>query len=62
VGQEVEHVGGDHLEWVLLDDLEEGLQVESDRPQRVGSGPPGHELQVAVDHRMAQRKAGLSGR
>ncbi|HUS21599.1 MAG TPA: hypothetical protein VMZ66_06260 [Aeromicrobium sp.] len=54
MGEEVEHVARRDVGRVFVDDAEEGLQVEGDRPHRVGSCPPGDELQVAVEQRMAE--------
>jgi hypothetical protein len=54
MGQELEHVGGRHLDWVLVDHRKERLQIESDCPQGVRPGPPSHELQIAVDQGMTK--------
>jgi hypothetical protein len=45
VGEELEDIGGNDGDRVLVDDGEERLQVEGDRPQGVRSGPTRHELQ-----------------
>jgi hypothetical protein len=58
VGDEVEDVGGGDLNRLLVDDGEERLQIVGDRPHRVRPRPPGHERQVRVDDRIAQRAAG----
>ncbi len=55
-----EDVGGPYLLGVLLDCAEEGLQVEGDRSQGVGPRTTGHERQVAIKERIAERVAGLS--
>ena len=62
VGQELEDIGRDHGDRVLVDDREERLQVEGDRPQRVRPRPSGHELEIGVDQRITQIEAGLSSR
>jgi hypothetical protein len=60
VSQEVEDIAGHHGGRFLLDDGEEGLQVEGNGPQRVSPDPPGHELQVTVNERLAEEVAVLA--
>ena len=40
MGQELEHIGRNHLDRLLVDHREERLEIEGDRPQAVGSGRP----------------------
>ena len=47
VRKEVEHVGRDHLDRVLVDDPKERLQIERYRPQRVRPSPASHELEIS---------------
>jgi DNA-binding transcriptional MerR regulator len=61
MGKEVEHVARLDLAGFLVNDSEERLQVEGDSPNRVRSGPPGDELQVAVEQRMAEREPDFTG-
>jgi hypothetical protein len=61
MGEEVEHVARLDLGRFLVDDGEEGLQVEGDGANGVRSGPPGDELQVAVEQRMAEREPDFTG-
>ena len=60
MGEELEHVGRLNVDRVFVDDGEERLQVERDRPQRVRSGSTRDELQITVDQRITQLEAGLT--
>jgi hypothetical protein len=60
VSEELEHVSRLHVDRLLVDDTEERLQVERDRPQRVGLNPTRHELQIAIKQKMAERVTGLT--
>ena len=62
MGQELEDVGRHHLDRLLVDHAEERLEVEGDCPQAVGPQASGHELQIAVQDRMAKEITVLTGR
>ena len=56
----LEHISRLHRRRVLSHHGEERLQVERQRPQRVGSDPASHELEIAIKQRMTERIAGLT--
>jgi hypothetical protein len=60
VTQKVGHVHCAHLLGVLADHGEERLQIERRRPQSVGPGPAGHELQIPINQRISQPIAALT--
>ncbi len=72
VGQEVEDIARHNLDRLLVDDREERLQVEGDRPQRVRPGlsrprTPSTDLRVdgpgsSGPHRSGTRRGQESGR
>jgi hypothetical protein len=39
VGQELKYIGRNDVDWILVHDAEERLEIEGHRPQRVGSRP-----------------------
>ncbi len=62
LGQELKHVGRQHLDRFLVDHREERLQVEGRRPQCRRPGATCDELQVPVEERMLQRVPALPRR